>query len=83
MEQKSHHGIHEESTKLLFVAQPRAGLGSVDGDDARLLGSDGLNTLLYGTLRSAEDSFSEFPGSTARLLRTSFSGCNHFNCLLG
>lgn len=43
----------------------RASFGTVHGDDAEFLRPDGLNAFLDYALRSAENSFLEFLGSTA------------------
>ena len=61
----------------------RSHFGTVDGDDAKLLRPDGLDTLLNNPLRSAEYRFFEFLRSATTSLCPSFAGCNHFNCLPG
>ena len=67
------------------IGEPPCGasFGIVDGDDAKLLRPDGLDTLLNNFLRSAAYRLLKFLRSTAITLCPSFSGCNHFNCLPG
>jgi len=59
-----------------------SGFGTIDGDDAKVFGSDLLDSRLDHTVWFAENSLTEFTGSTACAFFARLNLCSHSNGLL-